>query len=108
MYYEYTYHNVTKHMQFSIAFGCNLIALCWLFIGGEDYQKFPDNCSEVIFPIGRLSAPFDVMIRDDNIFENSEVFRVTIVNISVPNGVGILGNPTSAEVTILDDDGKYS
>ena len=48
------------------------------------------------------------MIRDDDIFENSEVFRITIVNISVPCGVGILGNPKSAVVTILDDDGKYS
>ena len=44
---------------------------------------------------------------DDDVFENSEAFRVEIIKISVPYGVE-LGTAVSIVVTILDNDRKYS
>ena len=45
-------------------------------------------------------------IIDDKKMEESETFRVSIFELSVPYGV-TLGIATSAEVTITDNDSKY-
>ena len=42
---------------------------------------------------------------NDEIFEDSETFRIMILEVSLPYGV-VLGRKRSAVVTILDDDGK--
>ena len=46
-------------------------------------------------------------IIDDNQMEDNEAFRIAIFELSVPYGI-ILGSPTSAEFTILDDDSKFN
>ena len=61
---------------------------------------------EVTIPAGRTRAAFDVIIVEDNLFERSETFRVTINAASIPHGV-VLGSLRSAVGIILDDDGNY-
>ena len=51
-----------------------------------------------------MSVPFDILINDDNIFEENENFTLTI-NSSLPTGV-MVGNPGQATVTIVDNDCK--
>ena len=53
------------------------------------------------------NVTFDVMINDDKIFEGAEIFKLTINSSSLIGNV-TLGNPNSATVTIVDDDGKCS
>ena len=50
-------------------------------------------------------VPFDIPIVDDNILENTEDFNIIIVPGSLPNGV-TRGDPGTATVNIIDDDGK--
>ena len=50
-------------------------------------------------------VPFSVPINDDNILEDDEDFTVTIDPSSLPAGA-TRGNPGSATVTIVDDEGK--
>ena len=58
-----------------------------------------------MFPAGQTTAELKVMIIDDKIFEESETFSVTIMQVSVPYGVQ-LGSPRSAVVSITDNDSK--
>jgi hypothetical protein len=51
-------------------------------------------------PIGSLSAPVTIQILDDGIFEGDEHFTVDLSN---PNGAD-LGSPTTATVTITEND----
>ena len=73
--------------------------------GGEDFERLPGDYAEVIFPTGKTRASFEVIIIDDDMYERSEAFRVTIISTSVPHGV-VLGSPRSSIVTIIDNDGK--
>ena len=56
-------------------------------------------------PAGQISVPFDVPINDDNVFEESEEFLLTIYQSSSLNGVTI-ASPNVAVVNISDHDCK--
>ena len=60
---------------------------------------------QVLIPGGETSAMFDVRIIGDVMLESSEKLRVSIDPLSLPFGV-VLGNTPTAEVVIMDDDGK--
>ena len=66
-----------------------------------DYASGPYS---VILPAGEISVPFNISVNDDNIFEDSEIFMLTI-NSSLPNDV-VSGNPDQATVIIMDNDCK--
>ena len=68
--------------------------------GGVDYNSGPYN---VTFPPGSTTVSFDIVINDDGIFENYEVFNISI--ISITNG-HIVDTPTVATVTIIDTNSK--
>ena len=70
--------------------------------GGVDYDSGPYT---VTFPAGQTSVSFDSHINNDNILEASEDFTLTINSSSLPDGATV-GNPSSATVTIVNDDGK--
>ena len=70
--------------------------------GGVDYNSGPYN---VTIPAGQISVPFNVPINDDNVFEESEEFLLTIDQSSSLNGV-IIGSPNVTVVTIQDNDGE--
>lgn len=55
----------------------------------------------LIFAPGETTKVILVPINNDDLFENSETFRVTLSN---PSPGAIVGTPSSAIVTILDDD----
>ena len=69
-----------------------------------DYVSGPYT---VTFPAGMTNVPFDIPINDDNVFEGSETFMLTIDPNSLPNDVSVsVGTPDQATVTIVDNDGK--
>ena len=68
-------------------------------------MDYPSGPYSVIFPAGAMSAPFNIPINDDNIFEENENFILTI-NSSLPTGV-MVSNPGQARVTIVDNDRKF-
>jgi len=67
-----------------------------------DYISGPYS---VTFSAGVTSITFDVPITDDDILEGSENFMLTIDQSSLPANIN-RGDPGSATVTIVDDDGK--
>ena len=74
----------------------------------ETADYYSESHIQVLFPGGTTTAKFDVhMIDDLNIItvENTERFRVSIDPLSLPYGV-VLGPVPSAEVNIVDIDGK--
>ena len=70
--------------------------------GGVDYDS---GIYTVTIPAGQISVPFDVPINDDDIIEGNEDFDLTIIRTSLPDGV-TRGDPASATVTIVDNEGK--
>ena len=58
-------------------------------------------------PDGKTNAEFNIEITDDDDYEDSETFSVTIDPLSLPYGVTLSSN-AYAEVTIMDDDSKWS
>ena len=66
-----------------------------------DYTSGPYS---VTFPAGVMRVPFNILINDDNIFEDNENFTLT-VNSSLPTGV-MVGYPAEATLTIVNDDCK--
>ena len=68
----------------------------------EDYTAGPYS---VTFTAGKTTALLSVPIKDDNVFEASESFKLIIDPTSLPDDV-TLGVPRAAAVVILDDDGK--
>ena len=70
----------------------------------EDYTSGPYS---VTFTAGMTTALLSVPTNDDDIFEDSETFRLMIDSTSLPNDV-TLGSSIrrSAIMTILDDEGK--
>ena len=59
-----------------------------------------------MIPAGATTVPFNISIFNDSILEGNEDFDITIIPSSLPNDVS-RGNPRTATVTIVDDDGKY-
>ena len=75
----------------------------------ETADYYAESPIRVLFPGGTTTAKFDVhMIDEMNLItvENTEKLRVSIDPLSLPYGVVIGANP-SAEVNILDIDGKH-
>ena len=58
-----------------------------------------------MFHAGTTGAAINIMINDDNIFENNENFTLTINLSSLPSYITVI-NPSEVIVTILDDDRK--
>ena len=70
---------------------------------GKDYTSGPYN---VTFTPGMTTASLSIPINDDNVFEETEIFRLNIIeSTSLPNDV-TLGSPRSAVIAIQDNDGK--
>ena len=69
--------------------------------GGVDYDF---ESLEIVFPVGSTNASFDIIINDDDIFEDDETFNISIASITNNHIVGI---PGVATVTIVDITGKY-
>ena len=71
------------------------------FPGGIDYHSVPES---ITFPAGITSRPINITLIDDNIFENTKNFSITLQTnpVSLPviikNGMAI--------VDIQNDDGK--
>ena len=59
----------------------------------------------MVFPIGSINASLNITINDDSVFEDDEVFNVSI--ISVTNGHSV-GSPAVATITIIDTTSKYN
>ena len=62
---------------------------------------------QVVFRPGSQVASFQIKLGNDRISEKTEIFRVTIIEVSVPDGVTTLGGFNNAEIYITDDDRKY-
>ena len=71
---------------------------------GVDYGS---GIYTVTFPAGTQRVPFEIPITDDIMYEGIEVFTLSIVPSSIPDGIN-LGNLGSATVTIMDDESKWA
>lgn len=68
--------------------------------GSIDYNSGPYT---VNFPIGSTNSSFDIMVYNDNVFEDNETFNVSINSIT--NG-HVVGTPGVVAVTIIDTTSK--
>ena len=69
---------------------------------GVDYNSGPYS---VQFNAGVTRASLNVLINNDNIFEENETIHFNINSSSLPTGVAI-GNYGQSTVTILENDSK--
>ena len=76
-----------------------------LFSDGKDKDYQVDSHKLLLFPGGATSTTLDIHIVDDVIVENHERFSVSIDPFTLPYDVS-LGEISSAEVEIVDDDSK--
>ena len=67
-------------------------------VEGEDYTAMSGTLS---FADGESTKTISVTLKDDNDGEDSETFSIEISN---PTGGAVLGDPTTATVTIIDND----
>ena len=67
--------------------------------GGDDYSSGPYT---VIIPIGSTNASFDIIINDDDVLEDNEVFVIFIESVTY----GTVGTPRNARVNITDTTSK--
>ena len=51
------------------------------------------------------ATPYNIVVTNDNLLEESETFFIFLNPISLPSGV-IVGDISQATVTIINDDGK--
>ena len=72
-----------------------------MYVDMEDYNG---TRITVDVPAGVLSQPFTINVTDDSIVECNEMFRVIIEPVSTCEVA--IGNLTTSEVTIIDNDGK--
>jgi len=77
------------------------------FAGGSDYGYGPSTYMKIIFPGGVANVPFYVPITNDETFEHSENFTISVVPVSLPYGV-VLGSAANTVVTIEDNDCEYN
>ena len=75
--------------------------------GGIDYGDNDTTPYNVTFPAGTSCSSFDIPILDDDTSEDDEIFRVTIMDMSLPFGT-ILGDDITADVVIEDDDSELT
>ena len=71
-------------------------------LGGDDYGSGSFN---VTIPIRRNTVSFNLSIINDNIFEGTETFTLTIESFSLPSKV-LLQTDCMLMVTIVDNDGE--
>jgi hypothetical protein len=69
--------------------------------GAVDYQSASNPTNVLMFNNGETSKTFNIPICDDAAVEGSETFNVAL---STPTGGATLGSPSSAMVTITDND----
>ena len=77
----------------------------------DDDDFFEDFTQLVIFEPSAASNDvrrqcFGIFILDDDVYEGTETFEINLILDLSTSGVII--DPPVTEVTILDDDGKYS
>ena len=72
-------------------------------IGGIGYYSGPYN---VIFSAGETSALLDISVYNNNVFEDTTNFMLTISKFSLPDRIN-RGKPGNARINIVDDDGKW-
>ena len=72
----------------------------------DDDFKVYSSAIQILFPGGTTRASFDVRMVDNIKLESTETFSVYIDPLSLPCGV-ILGDVSSAEVVILDNDSEF-
>jgi len=72
-----------------------------LFSGGIDYHSVPES---ITFPAGITSRPINITLIDNDIFEDTKTFSITIQIDPVSFPV-VIENDT-AVVVIQNDDGK--
>ena len=77
---------------------------CYLS-GAIDYGDTDTTHYNVTFPAGTSCSSLDIPIIDDEDSEDDEIFRVTIVDMSLPFGTR-LGDNITADVVIEDNDGE--
>ena len=70
-------------------------------LGGDDYVSRPFSATILA---GETSVVFNLSINDDNIYEEDEIFTLTIDSSSLPIGVSVQRD-CLLMVTIVDDDG---
>lgn len=68
---------------------------------GADYHSVPHN---IMFPAGVISRPINITLQDDNIFEFTETFSITLSINPTPLDISI--DRDTALVNISDDDRK--
>ena len=82
-----------------------LAKLCVLALGGGiDYNSGPYN---VTFPAGTIEAYTDIVLVNDDIYENDEMFNLMIDPSSLPSNVTVY-NFDQVTVTILNDDCEWA
>jgi len=69
-------------------------------LAGSDYVDIIPNGS-VTFLDGETSKPIEINLINDDVFEPDETFTIGLLGT---NGVGEVGTPRTATVTIVDDD----
>ena len=71
---------------------------------GVDYTAGPYS---VTFPVGSITALFNVIIMNDNILESNEKFVLTVDPSTLPSNSRVtVGIPSNSTVTIIDNEGK--
>ena len=79
-----------------------LILMCVCLAPG-DYG--PQELYTVSFPAGSVRESFNIDIVSDDILESDETFMLDITIMMLPNGI-VIGEPASAEVTIIETTGE--
>ena len=74
----------------------------YVIIGNHDYGSGPFN---ITVSAGEVSASYNLSIIDNNIFEASESFALTINSSSLPSRISIQSGCVLM-ITIVDDDSK--
>ena len=72
-----------------------------LHLGGLDYVE---AATQLTFSAGNIRACVDIPITDDSISEPVETFTISLDPVSFAEGITI--TPSTASVTIIDNDGK--
>ena len=73
-----------------------------MITGGDDYESGPFT---VIVPAGQTVATFSILITVDDVFEENEVFTITIDSSTLPSRV-LVQPGCMLTITIVDDDGE--
>jgi len=68
-------------------------------LAGSDYVDIPNG--SLTFLDGETSKTIEINLIDDDVFESDETFTVGLLGT---NGIGQVGTPRTATVTIVDDD----